>query len=98
MKSPAACRNLADIRAEVNAIDRAIVKLLGRRTKYAKAALRFKTDVKSIADPAHRKRLFAQRKRWAARHGVDEKLIGRIYQAIVDESKRVHLAGFRARR
>ena len=98
MKSPRACRNLGDIRSAVNVIDREIVKLLGKRTKYALAALPFKTDVKSIGDPKHRRNLFAQRKEWAAKYDVNEKLVRRIYQAIVDESKRVHLAGFRARR
>jgi isochorismate pyruvate lyase len=98
MKSPRECRNLTDVRAAVNAIDRDIIRLLGQRTKYALAALAFKTDLKQIAQPAHRRKLFAQRKLWAATHGVDQKLVGNIYQAIVDESERVHLAGFRARR
>jgi isochorismate pyruvate lyase len=97
MKSPSACRNLEDVRAAVNSIDRAIVKLLGQRTRYAMAALRFKTDRKSIADPNHRKRLFAQRQQWARQYGVNGKLTQRIYQSIVDESKRMHLAGFRKR-
>ena len=98
MKTPNACKSLEDVRAAVNAIDRSIVKLLGRRTRYAMAALRFKTDVKSIAVPQHRKRLFAQRRQWAAQYGVSEKLVQQIYQAIVDESKRMHLAGLRRRK
>jgi isochorismate pyruvate lyase len=98
MKSPQACRSLEDVRSAVNAIDRDIVKLLGKRARYAMAALRFKTDRKQVAVPAHRVKLFAQRDAWAARDGVDEKLVRRIYQAIFDESKRLHLAGMRARR
>ena len=66
MKSPAACRNLTDIRAAVNAIDRDLVRLLAKRQKYALAALRFKRDRKSIGDPRHRRKMFAQRKAWAA--------------------------------
>ena len=97
MKTPRACRNLEDIRAAVNAIDRNIVKLLGQRKKYAMAALQFKTDLKSIGDPKHRRNLFAQRRQWAARHDVSEKMVDRIYRAIVAESKRMHLEGFRAR-
>ena len=98
MKTASACRNLEDVRAAVNAIDRDIVKLLGKRAKYAMAALRFKTDVSQVADPAHRKRLFAQRREWAAAQGVNAKMVQAIFQAIVDESKRLHLAGFRERR
>lgn len=97
MKSPNACKNLKDVRAAVNSIDRSIVRLLGKRAVYAMAALRFKMDRKSIGDPEHRRRLFAQRRQWAVQYGVNEKLIQQVYQAVVDESKRMHLAGFRDR-
>lgn len=98
MKRPNACRNLTDIRAAVNALDRNLVKLLAKRQQYALAALRFKHDRKSIGDPRHRKAMFAQRKVWAERGGLNPKMTQKIFQAIVDESKRLHLAGFRARR
>ena len=98
MKPAQACRNLADVRSAVNAIDRDIVKLLAKRRKYALAALQFKPDRKSIADPRHRATMFAQRSQWAARSDVNPRMVKKIFQAIVDESKRLHLAGFRARR
>ena len=98
MKLPSACRNLTDIRAAVNAIDRDLVKLLVKRQKYALAALRFKHDRKSVADPRHRSQMFAQRKSWAARADLNPRMVQKIFQAIVDESRRLHLAGVRARR
>jgi len=70
---------------------------LAKRSKYAAAALQFKTDRKSIGNPAHRKKLFAQRSGWAAKHGLNDKMVRKVFQAIVDESKRMHLAGFRKR-
>ena len=98
MKLSNACRNLTDIRAAVNAIDRDLVKLLVKRQKYAHAALRFKHDRKSIGDPRHRSQMFAQRKSWAERSDLNPRMVQKIFQAIVDESKRLHLAGFRSRR
>ena len=98
MKLPKACRNLTDIRTAVNAIDRDLVRLLARRQKYALAALKFKHDRKSIGDPRHRSQMFAQRKSWAARSDLNPRMVQKVFQAIVDESKRLHLAGFRARR
>jgi isochorismate pyruvate lyase len=98
MKLPGACRNLADVRGAVNAIDRDLVRLLAKRQKYALAALAFKHDRKSIADPNHRRKMFAQRKSWAERSGLNPRMVQEIFQAIVDESRRLHLAGFRARR
>jgi isochorismate pyruvate lyase len=97
MKSPARCRNLADVRTAVNAIDRDLVRLLVKRQKYAMAALAFKHDRKSIADPRHRRNMFALRNSWAQRGKLNPKMVRKIFQAIIDESKRLHLAGFRAR-
>lgn len=98
MKSPKSCLKLSEIRTAVNAIDRQIIKMLGKRTGYARAAFAFKTDLKSIGQPSHRRKMFAQRRAWAQQHGVDVRMTRRIFQAIVDESKRMHLAAFRARR
>ena len=98
MKAPSECRNLTDIRTAVNSIDRELIELLGRRARYALAALTFKHDRKDIADPGHRRKMFAQRRQWAKRPRLNPKMIDRIFQAIVDESKRLHLAGLRARR
>lgn len=98
MKAPGACRDLIDIRAAVNALDRDLIKLLATRQKYALAALRFKHDRKSIGDPKHRRQMFAQRKTWAGSGKLNPKMVQKIFQAIVDESKRLHLAGFSARR
>lgn len=94
MKSPAACRNLGDIRTAVNAIDRRLLRLLASRAGYAAAALRFKTDRKMIGQASHRRKLYAQRRAWAVHDGVDPGLVDRIFRAIFAESKRMHLAGF----
>lgn len=98
MKRPSACRDLTDIRTAVNALDRDLIKLLGKRQQFALAALQFKHDRKSIGDPRHRQAMFAQREAWAERGGLNPKMTQKIFQAIVDESKRLHLAGFRSRR
>ena len=98
MKSPAACRNLTDIRTAVNALDRNLIRLLAKRQKYALAALRFKRSRKDVADPKHRRAMFAQRKAWAERAGLNPLMVRKVTQAIIDESKRLHLAGLRNRR
>ena len=98
MKPASACRDLTDIRGAVNAIDRDIIRLLAKRQKYALAALQFKPDRKSIADPQHRRKMFAQRLAWAASGDLNPLMVRKIFQAVIDESRRLHLAGFRARR
>mgnify|MGYP006289110691 FL=1 len=98
MKKASACRNLDEIRAAINSIDREIVKLFGQRTQYARAAFSFKTDRKSIGRPAHHRKVVAQRKTWARLSGAAPEMVGKIYEAVVRESKRMHLEAFRARR
>lgn len=51
MKTPDECSGLGDIRRELDAIDKEIVGLLGRRLPYVLAAARFKPSEESIAAP-----------------------------------------------
>ena len=98
MKSPGNCRNLTDVRSAVNSIDRDLIRLLVKRQKYALAALAFKHDRKSIGNLQHRANMFVARKAWALRGDLNPRMVQKIFQAIVDEPRRLHLAGFRARR
>jgi isochorismate pyruvate lyase len=98
MKSPRACRTLEDVRTAVDAIDRELVKLLGKRTRYAMAALQFKADEQAIRHPNHIEAFHAARVQWATREGVSPDLVEKIYRAIVAESTRLHLAEFRRQR
>src|SRR3954471_19611453 len=98
MKRPAACRDLKDVRAAVNALDRDLIKLLARRHQYALAALRFKRDRKDVGDPRHRRAMFGQRKMWAQSAKVNPRMTQKFFRAIVNESKRLHVAGLRARK
>ena len=49
-KSASECRDLSDIRYEIDTIDHFIVKLLHDRLQYALATLKFKLDGKPIPD------------------------------------------------
>jgi Chorismate mutase len=79
------------IRADVNAIDREIVRLLGRRLAYVRSAVRFKPDEESIRRPDHWERFFAQRRAWAEEEGYDPVVIEAIYRRLYDYSVEVQL-------
>ena len=51
MRTPEQCEDMEAIRADVNALDREIVRLLGRRLAYVRSAVRFKPDEESIRRP-----------------------------------------------
>jgi isochorismate pyruvate lyase len=53
MKTPNDCENMAEIRAEIDQLDRQVIALIGRRFAYVKAASKFKnseTSVKLLSD------------------------------------------------
>ena len=91
MKSPEQCQDMEAIRADVNAIDREIIRLLGRRLAYVRSAVRFKPDEESIRRPDHWDRFFAQRRAWGEEEGYDPKVIEAIYRRLYDYTVEVQL-------
>lgn len=92
MKTPAQCNGMEEIRAEVNAIDREIVRLLGRRLAYVREAVRFKPDEKSITNPDHWDRFLAQRRAWGEEEGYDPAVIEALYRRLYEYTHEVQLA------
>jgi isochorismate pyruvate lyase len=70
-KSANNCENIAEIRTEIDAIDREIVSLIGRRFEYVKAASKFKTSETSVKAPERFKAMLAQRRVWAGEQGLN---------------------------
>jgi isochorismate pyruvate lyase len=48
MKKPVECTNIDEIRNEIDAIDKQIIELLGKRLKYVTEIVRFKKDEEDI--------------------------------------------------
>ena len=97
MKTPEGCADMAEIRADVSEIDREIIRLLGRRLEYVKAAVRYKPDEESIRNPGHWERFFADRRRWAVEAGYDAEVVEAIYRKLYDYTIQVQLALHRAK-
>lgn len=86
MKKPERCTGIQDIRDAVNEFDRQIISLLGKRTKYVHAAVRFKTSERDIRKPGHIPALLRQRRKWAKEYGVDAGLVEYLYRILTDHS------------
>ena len=97
MKTPATCRDMAEIRADVSELDHEIIRMLGRRLDYVKAAVRYKPDEESIRNPGHFDRFFADRRHWAAEAGYDPDVIEAIYRQLYEYTVEVQLAEHRAK-
>lgn len=98
MKTPATCRDMVEIRADVSALDHEILRMLGKRLEYVKAAVAFKPDEASITNPGHWDRFFADRRAWAVEAGYDPNVIEALFRSLYDYSIEVQLAMLRERR
>ena len=83
MKTPAECRSLEDVRAEIDRIDRAIVSLIGERAAYVHAAARFKTSEAAVAAPERQESMLRARRAWAEEEDLDPDVIEKLYRDLV---------------
>jgi isochorismate pyruvate lyase len=92
LKPPDQCRDMAEIRREVSALDREIIRLLGERLEYVRSAVRFKPDEESIRNPDHWSAFFADRRHWAEEAGYDPWVIEAVYRRLYEYTVQVQLA------
>jgi isochorismate pyruvate lyase len=84
MKTPDECQNMADIRAEIDTIDYQVIKLLGQRFAYVKAASKFKTSETSVKAPERFQTMLQQRRVWAQEQGLNHDVIEKMYTDLVN--------------
>lgn len=71
------------MRHGIDALDREIVALLGRRAGYVEAAARFKTSESSVRAPERQKAMLDARRRWAEDEGLSPDVVENIYQTLI---------------
>ena len=84
MKTPNQCENMADIRAEIDRLDRQVVALLGQRFAYVKAASKFKTSETTVKAPERFNAMLGQRRVWAEEEGLNADAIEKMYRILVN--------------
>lgn len=84
MKAPEECENMLEIRTEIDTIDRSIIRLLGQRFEYVKAASKFKTSEMAVKAPERFKAMLLQRREWATKEGLNPEAIEKMYTDLVN--------------
>ncbi|MBW4472246.1 MAG: isochorismate lyase [Stenomitos rutilans HA7619-LM2] len=84
MKVPDECANMAEIRAEIDRLDRQLIALLGQRFAYVKAASKFKTSETTVRAPDRLQAMLKQRRLWAEAEGLNADAIEKMYQDLVN--------------
>ena len=82
MKTPEQCRNMNEIRVEIDALDQEIIGLLGRRFGYVQAASNFKTNETSVRAPERFEAMLLQRRAWAQEVGLSADAIEKMLSLI----------------
>ncbi|PZD75475.1 Isochorismate pyruvate lyase [Acaryochloris thomasi RCC1774] len=83
MVAPHNCENMSDIRAEIDALDRQIIALLGQRFEYVKAAAPFKSSAKDVRAQERFDTMLQQRRIWAETEGLEADVIEKMYRDLV---------------
>ena len=94
--SPENCLDMADIRFEIDALDRDIIILLGKRFKYVTAASKFKTSEASVRAPHRFEAMLEQRRSWAAVEGLSPDAIEKMYRDLVNHFIHEEMAAWQA--
>jgi len=83
------CSNLAEVRENIDALDRKIVALLAERGRYVKDAARFKRDAFQVSAPQRQQEVIDKVRALAEKGGA--------YPEVVEAAYRALIAGFIAR-
>ncbi len=80
---PEACASLADVRRQIDRLDRDIVALLAERGRYVLAAARFKRSVEEVHAPARVEEVIANVRRLAEEAGAPPAVVEQGYRALI---------------
>lgn len=83
---PQACETMAEVRAGVDAVDRALIALLARRFGYMDAAARIKPDRGAVRDEGRKAQVIANARAHARSAGIPDEAIGEIWERLVEAS------------
>ena len=83
---PADCTTMTEVRAGVDDVDRQVVALLARRFGYMDAAARIKPEREAVRDEWRKADVKAKVDAAAAAAGIDQALLARLYEDLIETS------------
>lgn len=83
MKLPDDCKDINEIRTEIDSIDKEIIAAIGMRYQYVRAASKFKKTEEGVKAPDRVKAMLLSRRAWAQEAGLNPDIIEKIYSDLV---------------
>ena len=80
------CHTMADVRANIDRVDRLLVKLLAERQCYIDEAAHLKQDRNTVRDPARVEEVVAKVIEAANEEGLDPKTAEQLWRALIASS------------
>jgi isochorismate pyruvate lyase len=91
---PSDCTTMAEVRAGVDAVDRALIALLARRFGYMDAAARIKPERGQVRDEGRKAQVIANAQAHARAAGIPEEPVGELWDRLVEASIAYELDAF----
>ena len=91
MKSAKNCKNIKEIRVEIDRIDKVIISTLAERLEYVTEAAKFKSDIESVLAPDRHIEMLAQRLKLAETLNLDPVIIEKVYEILLNYYKQKQL-------
>ncbi len=91
------CANMAELRAEIDRLDRALVRLLSERQRYIERAAEIKSQRSDIRDEARILDVLNKVKAEAARQGLNEEIATAVWRELMDRCIALEMDRFRRR-
>jgi len=91
---PSECRNIAEVRSEIDNIDRVVIKLLRDRFEYVKEVVKYKEKTADSIEASDRRAVaLSDRRRWAEEAGLSpdvvEDIYARLIRYFIEEEKKI---------
>ena len=81
---PHNCKDIAEIRDEIDAIDWEIMRLFGIRFQYVKQVVKYKQkNTNSIVAAERREAVIEKRREWALENGLEPDVFEEIYRKLI---------------
>ena len=84
MKLPHECKNIEEVRREIDSIDKEIIGLIGKRRDFIKAIVKYKSNADDVYATDRYNAVIEERRKMAILHKLSPDVIERIYRLMMD--------------
>jgi len=77
------CKNIDEVRTNIDRIDHEIVKLLSERSKYVGQAAKFKKTAQDVKAPNRQEEVISKVRDLASEYGLDPEIVEPVYRTMI---------------